>query len=76
MSIIIITDNFTHSLWTSPFHLAIAEAFAKENLCFFLWALANYCWGKIVLTTFMLFLDKFFSIIAIISNKREEMKKR
>ena len=42
--------NQLSSLWSSPWHLAIAEAFAKGNLYFLSYASANYCQSKIVLT--------------------------
>ena len=42
--------NQLSSLWNSPWHLAIAEAFAKGNLYFLSYASANYCQSKIVLT--------------------------
>ena len=42
--------NQLSSLWNSPWHLAIAEAFAKRNLYFLSYASANYCQSKIVLT--------------------------
>ena len=49
--------GFNISLLNSPWHSANAEAFAKWNLYFLQSVLANYCQGKIVLTTFILIFE-------------------
>ena len=49
-----ISHRVSCSPWTSPQHLAIVEAFAKENLYFLQCVPANYCREEIVLTIFLL----------------------